>query len=202
MPLQAAASLLAGGARVWTTLLLLGLLFATLLILSNSSVFVYRVLVQMNNTGVAPVVGVTKWLLLLLDFGFRLIVPIWNAWFYLLGQILRRVILPYSFGNVDALPELLQDTSTLCQSCCRHRHAGPEHCHLAAKCDLVHGAVRGAAAKLCWQHDARWRLRHHVFAGRCALLRCAKPSLDGLAHALALRAAGGAIGAGHDPNLS
>ena len=108
VPLQAAASLLAGGARVWATLLLLGLIFATLLILSNSSVYVYRVLAQMYNTGVAPVVGATKWLLLLLDFGFRLIVPVWNGWIYLAGQILRRVILPYSFSNVDVFPELLQ----------------------------------------------------------------------------------------------
>jgi hypothetical protein len=90
---------------MWATLLLLGLIFATLLILSNSSVYVYRVLAQMYNTGVAPVVGATKWLLLLLDFGFRLIVPVWNGWIYLAGQILRRVILPYSFSNVNVLPD-------------------------------------------------------------------------------------------------
>jgi len=108
VPLQAVASLLASGTRVWAVLLLLTALFTTLLVVSNSSVYAYSALVRMYNFGVAPAVGALKWLFVLLDFVFRLSVPLWNGWVHLLSQILRRVILPYSFTNVDVLPELLQ----------------------------------------------------------------------------------------------
>ena len=108
VPLQAVASLLASGTRVWAVLLLLTALFTTLLVVSNSSVYAYSALVRMYNFGVAPAVGALKWLFVLLDFVFRLFVPLWNGWVHLLSQVLRRVILPYSFTNVDVLPELLQ----------------------------------------------------------------------------------------------
>jgi hypothetical protein len=108
VPLQAAASLLASGTRVWAVLLLLAALFTTLLVISNSSVYAYSALVRMYNFGVAPAVGALKWLSVLLDFLFRAVVPIWNGWVHLLSQILRRVILPSSFAHVDVLPELLQ----------------------------------------------------------------------------------------------
>ena len=108
VPLQAVASLLASGVRVWAVLLLLAALFTTLLVLSNSSVYVYSALARIYNFGVAPAVGALKWLFILLDFVFRVFVPLWNGWVHLLSQVLRRVILPYSFTNVDVLPELLQ----------------------------------------------------------------------------------------------
>lgn len=108
VPLQAVASLLASGVRVWAVLLLLAALFTTLLVLSNSSVYAYSALVRLYNLGVAPAVGALKWLFILLDFVFRVFVPLWNGWVHLLSQVLRRVVLPYSFTNVDVLPELLQ----------------------------------------------------------------------------------------------
>ena len=108
VPLQALASLLASGMRVWAVLLLLAALFTTLLVISNSSVYAFRALVRMYNFGVAPAVGTLKWLFVLLDFLFRVVVPIWNGWVHLLSQILRRVILQSSFTHVDVLPELLQ----------------------------------------------------------------------------------------------
>ena len=108
VPLQDVASLLASGVRVWAVLLLLAALFTTLLVLSNSSVYVYSALARIYNLGVAPAVGALKWLFILLDFVFRVFVPLWNGWVHLLSQVLRRVVLPYSFTNVDVLPELLQ----------------------------------------------------------------------------------------------
>jgi hypothetical protein len=108
VPLQAAASLLASGTRVWVILILLAALFTTLLVLSNSSVYAYSALARMYNFGVAPSVGALKWLFGLLDFPFRAFVPIWNGWIYFLAQVLRRVVLPSSFAHVDVLPELLQ----------------------------------------------------------------------------------------------
>jgi hypothetical protein len=57
LPLQAAGSLLGSFSRFAGLLLVGMLLFASLAVLSNSSVYAYRVLTQMYNTGVAPVVG-------------------------------------------------------------------------------------------------------------------------------------------------
>ena len=108
LPLQAVGSLLGSFSRFAGLLLVGMLLFAALAVLSNSSVYAYRVLTQMYNTGVAPVVGSLKWLFVLLDFVFRATVPLWNGLTYLGSQILRRVVLPYSFTNVEVLPELLQ----------------------------------------------------------------------------------------------
>ena len=70
--------------------------------------YAYSGLVRMYNASVAPAVGAIRWLFVFLDFFFRAAVPLWNGWSFLLSQILQRMLLPYSFGNVDTLPELLQ----------------------------------------------------------------------------------------------
>ncbi len=49
-----------------------------------------------------------KWLFILLDIVFRATVPLWNSGTYLLSQILRGLIAPLSFTNVDVVPEILQ----------------------------------------------------------------------------------------------
>jgi hypothetical protein len=108
VPLQAAASLLASGTRVWVLMLLLAVVFTTMSVMSNASAYAFSAIVRMYNAGVAPAVGGLRWLSILLDFLFRAAVPLWNGAAYLLSQILRRLILPYSFTHVDTLPELLQ----------------------------------------------------------------------------------------------
>ena len=108
VPLQAASSLLASGTSIWVLMLVLGIVFTSFFVMSSSSVYAYRALVRMYNTGVAPVVGGFKWLFILLDFVFRATVPLWNGGTYLLSQILRGLIAPLSFTNVDVVPEILQ----------------------------------------------------------------------------------------------
>lgn len=107
-PLQAVASLLASGARVWAVLLLLTVCFSVLAVMSNSSVYAYSAVVRMYNTGVAPVVGALRWVSVITDFVFRAAVPLWNGISFLVTQILRQVLVPYTFDAVDTLPELLQ----------------------------------------------------------------------------------------------
>lgn len=108
VPLQAVSSLLASGARVWVILLLLTIVFSVFTVMSNSSMYAYSALVRMYNTGVAPVVGALKWISIISDFAFRAVVPLWNGISFLLTQILRQILVPYTFNAVDTLPELLQ----------------------------------------------------------------------------------------------
>ena len=116
LPMQACASLVGSLSRYFAVLLVAMLLFATLMVMSNSSVYAYSMLVRAYNTGVAPVVGSMKWLFVMLDFAFRAAVPLWNGLSYLATQILMRIVVPYTFDNGDVLPELLQSLALLAVS--------------------------------------------------------------------------------------
>ena len=108
VPLQAAASVVATVGRFWAMIVLAFLCFAGLLMLSTSAVYAYTVLARMYNVGVAPVVMAGQWLSVLLDFVFRAVVPLWNGIVFFWSEVLRKVVLPYSFHNIETLPEILQ----------------------------------------------------------------------------------------------
>ena len=108
IPLQVAGGFVSSLARSWGFLLVLFVLFTALLLMCSSSVYAFSTLSRMYNIGVAPFVGGLHWLFMLLDFVFRAVVPVWNGSTYLVAQLLRRVVLPYSFTNAEHVPELLQ----------------------------------------------------------------------------------------------
>ena len=82
--------------------------FAALLSMSGSGIYAYTVLARMYNVGVAPTMTQVQFLFVLLDFVFRAVVPVWNGFVFLGSQILRTIVVPYSFHNVGNLPEILQ----------------------------------------------------------------------------------------------
>ncbi len=130
----------------------------------------YCAIARMYNVGVAPVAAGLKWLFVLLDFGFRAIVPLWNGWSFLLSQILQRLIVPYSFGNVETLPELLQAIAlalgTLGQSLVTWL-ANVQECTLLYK-DAAH------AKHVDLQGNNVW----HVFHRDCLRAWQAKPQFE------------------------
>ena len=65
-------------------------------------------LARMYNVGVSSVVTAGQWLFVLLDFVFRAVTPLWNGLSFFSREILRRIVLPYSFHNIETLPEMLQ----------------------------------------------------------------------------------------------
>jgi hypothetical protein len=108
VPLQAVASIVSTVGRFWALIVFAGLCFAALLTLSSSSVYAYTVLARMYNVGVAPFVTAAQWLFVLLDFVFRAVSPLWNGFSFFAVEILRKIVLPYSFHNIETLPEMLQ----------------------------------------------------------------------------------------------
>jgi hypothetical protein len=62
----------------------------------------------MYNIGVVPFVMAGQWLFVLLDFVHRAIVPLWNGLSFFLKQVLFQIVLPFSFKNIEILPEILQ----------------------------------------------------------------------------------------------
>jgi hypothetical protein len=108
VPVQAVASIVATLGRFWALIVFAGLCFAALLTLSSSSVYAYTVLARMYNVGVAPVATAMQWLFVLLDFVFRAVSPLWNGFSFFTSEILRKIVLPYSFHNIETLPEMLQ----------------------------------------------------------------------------------------------
>jgi hypothetical protein len=125
LPLQTVASLVGSFSRYFAVLLVAMLVFATLMVMSSSSVYAYSMLVRGYNTGVAPVVGSTKWMFVMLSFVFRAAVPLWNGLSYLTTQILMRIVVPYTFDNGEVLPELLQFVVVSVRTNKRHHHHHP-----------------------------------------------------------------------------
>jgi hypothetical protein len=62
----------------------------------------------MYNVGVVPFVTAGQWLFVLLDFTHRAIVPLWNGLTFFLKQVLFEIVLPFSFTNIEILPEIMQ----------------------------------------------------------------------------------------------
>jgi hypothetical protein len=85
--------------------------FASLLLLSTSAVYAFVVFSRIYNVGIAPVLMATRWIFVLLDFVFRAFMPLYNGLIFMASQIIRNLLLPYSFQNVDSLPEILQALS-------------------------------------------------------------------------------------------
>jgi hypothetical protein len=108
VPLQAFASVLATLGRFWALAVFGCICFAALLTLSSSSVHAYTVIARMYNIGVSPFVTAGQWLFVILDFVFRAVTPLWNGLVFFGAQILRNIVLPYSFHNIETLPEMLQ----------------------------------------------------------------------------------------------
>jgi len=108
VPLQAVASIVATMGRFWTLGVFGCICFAALLTLCGSSVHAYTVIARMYNIGVSPFVTAGQWLFVLLDFVFRAVTPLWNGFVFFGSQVLRHIVLPYSFHNIETLPELLQ----------------------------------------------------------------------------------------------
>ena len=81
--------------------------FAVLLLLSSTLVYAYTVCAKIYNIGVAPVVATLQWVFVLTDFVYRATVPFWNAWWFLGSRVLTRILVPFSFNNLDSIPEVL-----------------------------------------------------------------------------------------------
>jgi hypothetical protein len=62
----------------------------------------------MYNVGVAPWVTAGQWLFVILDFVFRAVTPLWNGFIFFTSEVLRKIVLPYSFHHIETLPEMLQ----------------------------------------------------------------------------------------------
>jgi hypothetical protein len=99
--LQVAGGFVSSLARSWGFLLVLFVLFTALLLMCSISVYTLSTLSRMYNIGVAPFVGGLHWLFMLIDFVFRAVVPVWNGSTHLFAQLLRKVVLPYSFTNAE-----------------------------------------------------------------------------------------------------
>jgi hypothetical protein len=108
VPLQALASVVATLGQFWVLVLLGCVGFAALLSISGNSVYVYVVLARMYNFGVAPWVTAGQWLFVILDFAFRALTPLYNGFVFFGSEVLRKIVLPYSFHNIETLPEMLQ----------------------------------------------------------------------------------------------
>lgn len=108
IPVQALGSLLLALNRYTVLILVTAVLFAMLLLLSSTFVYMYTSVARIYNTGVAPVVAILRWIFILTDFVYRAFVPVYNASVFMLSQILTRIIVPFSFHNFDALPDVLQ----------------------------------------------------------------------------------------------
>ena len=108
VPMQALASIVGTLGRFWALAVFGCICFAALLTLSSSSVHAYTVLARMYNLGVAPFVTAGQWLFVILDFVFRAITPLWNGLTFFGSEVLRKIVLPYSFHHIETLPEMLQ----------------------------------------------------------------------------------------------
>jgi hypothetical protein len=108
VPLQALASIVATLGRFWALIVFGCICFAALLTLSSGSVHAYTVLARMYNVGVAPWVTAGQWLFVILDFVFRAVTPLWNGLIFFSSEVLRKIVLPYSFHHIETLPEMLQ----------------------------------------------------------------------------------------------
>ena len=108
LPVLAVASAVSTLGRSLTLIALAFVVFGSLLVMSTSAVYAYSVLARIYNVSVAPVVVATQWLFSLLDFVFRAVIPLYNGLAFMTSEILRRLVLPYSFQNVEALPEMFQ----------------------------------------------------------------------------------------------
>ena len=108
VPLQAIASIVNTIGRFWVLMAFACVFFSALMTLSGSSVYAYTVLARMYNYGVVPFVTAGQWLFVLLDFVNRAIVPVWNGLLFFVKEILWGIILPFSFQNIEILPEIMQ----------------------------------------------------------------------------------------------
>jgi hypothetical protein len=108
LPVLAVASAVSTLGRSLALIALAFVVFGSLLVMSTSAVYAYSVLARIYNLSVAPVVVGMQWLFSLLDFVFRAVVPLYNGLAFMTSEILRRLVLPYSFQNVEALPEMFQ----------------------------------------------------------------------------------------------
>jgi hypothetical protein len=111
LPVLALASVVNTLGRSLSLIALAFVVFGALLVISTSAVYAYTVLARIYNVGVAPVVMATQWLFVLLDFVFRAVVPLYNGAAFMASEILRRLVLPYSFHNIETLPEIMQGVS-------------------------------------------------------------------------------------------
>ena len=108
LPLQALGSLLMALSRYTNLIIVLAILFALCLLLSTTFVHMYSTVARFYNNGVAPIVATLRWLFILVDFVFRATVPIYNAITFLITQVLRKIIVPFSYSNFDSIPDTLQ----------------------------------------------------------------------------------------------
>jgi hypothetical protein len=117
--MQALASVVAPVGRFWALMVFGCICFALLLTLSSSSVYAYTVLARMYNVCVEPAVTAGQRLFVLLDFVFRAVTPLWNGFTFFASEVLHRIVLPYSFHNIETLPEMLQGLTLMLVSLAR-----------------------------------------------------------------------------------
>ena len=117
VPLQTLGSVIATLGQFdddpWVLVLLGCVGFAALLTISSNSVYAYVVLARMCNFGVAPWVTAGQWLFVILDFAFRALTPLYNGFVFFGSEVLRKIVLSYSFHNIETLLEMLQDLTLM-----------------------------------------------------------------------------------------
>jgi hypothetical protein len=62
---------------------------------------------------VSPWVTAGQWLFVILDFAFRALTPLYNGFVFFGSEVLRKIVLSYSFHNIETLLEMLQDLTLM-----------------------------------------------------------------------------------------
>lgn len=108
LPAQALARLLSGLSRYVLLALCMATLFAVLLVVSPSSVFMYSVSARIYNLSVTPFLVLLRLVLILVDVLWRVGTPLFNGFVFFGSELLKRLVVPLSRDLAEEVGELLQ----------------------------------------------------------------------------------------------
>ena len=108
LPAQALVRVLSGLSRYVLLGLCVATLFAVLLVVSPSSVYMYSVSVRIYNLSVTPFLVLMRLVLILVDVLWRVGTPLFNGSVFFGSELLKRLVVPLSRDLAEDVGELLQ----------------------------------------------------------------------------------------------